>query len=209
MVSKRESTTYKHSRTYCNKICSSYSNSNERITVPPHSGRQQDCLSLSTKDERNDIISNDVDFQRNIGFSLESWDQNYCRISSELPECGSRLGVTKQFLRMETENLCVQIPMSTDRDTNNRYVCLKTDKPSFNILCLETRPILQSSRCISTGMASESGSICIPPIFTHKQSPKESGARGECNTSSSSSYMADPNLLSTSTASSETKFNIT
>ena len=62
----------------------------------------------------------------------------------------------------------------TNSRNRNRFICIPTDHPTSKLFQLETRPMGQGNRCLSTGLVEhEDIHVCQPPMEFNRQSPNK------------------------------------
>ena len=168
-------TSYKCFRTDSSKTSNSYIYQKQPGNINPPAGGQYNGFSLPNENGGYPKQGNDHVVKRNLGSPPRQQDHDYCRVLTKRTECDSGLGIPtcSGFLRMETKSKDIPVDMSTIRHSEYGFICVSTFSSSTSLHGLETRPIVQSSRCNATTVGS-SLPLCIPSIFTHREGSRKS-----------------------------------
>ena len=114
-------------------------------------------------------------------------------------ECSSRLGlmVCPGLLRMETKPKIIQKNLQEVTSMQRRLLCFLTDKTDRAIHIMESRPLLQISRCSATKTDSQV-SLYLPAIFSNREGCKKART-GQSKDNINKPHMTVPVLVSNST----------
>jgi len=103
--------------------------------------------------------------QRDLGFSVTTWDHSYCRALTRVSKQAGRYGIaqTRQE-RVEIKSTDIPNAMQTEGTTRHGSVCIKSVLPGSQVLFLENGPLQQRDRRLSTTLEASPG-LCLSTVL--------------------------------------------
>lgn len=168
MVPRRENSSHQCVRANSSETSTPVISQIVQLEIDTFSDRQHNSSVLSLENGRDSQSSLEQSIQRNL-VNIIKKEHNYnCRVSSQLPESDSGLGVSTShgFLRLEALSSHFQADMFPFRPSNSRSLCLSTLPPARKLSFVETRSILQRSGCNATPVVTSTRTqpLCLPSI---------------------------------------------
>ena len=111
------------------------------------SNRHRHCTTLPCENGGNKESNVTEIKQRNLTVSLETPDQNYCRIPIKFFECGGRLAVSKKQgpIRMETLPKSVLASLPEERNTQSRFFASRLSHQLPQYFAWKRKPLSQGT----------------------------------------------------------------
>lgn len=137
--------------------------------------------------------------QRDLGFSVTTWDHSYCRALTRVSKQAGRYGIaqTRQE-RVEIKSTDIPNAMQTEGTTRHGSVCIKSVLPGSQVLFLENGPLQQRDRRLSTTLEASPG-LCLSTVLPDRSGLTKVAYR-ESQIAADNASMADTSLVPKTTA---------